>query len=527
MKSRVASLLKNKEPETNRGLLIASGTTVPADTSDGYQTGCTFAKTDGSAGTAFYINEGSVTSSDFNAVDPSPVAGPIILDGVATAAIQVTGTYSNVLDLASWTPGTSTDGSILKVGTGIGSSGALFATAGQKGMAVYMNHTAISGTFTGFRLRTSSNATSASHSVNNLLCQVSVESGKDAAVINSGFFEVIPKGTNVISTLRGLLVNLDSAASQTVSTAQMVAHLRVHTRGDETMSGTDDVLVIENEAIGGNGREVDSAIKITDASLTAGIIGYTAAMVVTASCQRVFDLGSMTVGSTTDGVIMRVGTGIGSSGLAFGTAGQRAFALYLRCTATSGTFIGMRLRSIADPASGTPNIDNLLCQASVIASKDAGVVNSGFFELVTKGTNVVGTGRCLLTNVDSAASVTYNDALINTHLRTHTRGDETMSGVDEMLRIENEAVGGNGRQMDSFIRCMEAAMSGGIKAAGYLIDAGTSTSLLATAVLRLPDDEVTAWDDATDSGDSEAGAIKVVIGSAVRYIQLYSDVPVD
>jgi hypothetical protein len=152
-------------------------------------------------------------------------------------------------------------------------------------------------------------------------------------------------------------------------------------------------------------------------------------------------------------------------------------------------------------------------------------MNSAFVEFVPKGTNTIGTVRGLLVNLDSAAAVTISTQQTVAHFRIHTRGDETMSGTDELIRLENEAVGGNGRQMDSFIRCMETNMSGGTKSAAYLIDAGVGTNLLATAVLRLPDDEVTAWDDATGSGDTEAGAIKVVIGTSTRYILLYSDAP--
>lgn len=231
-----------------------------------------------------------------------------------------------------------------------------------------------------------------------------------------------------------------------------------------------------------------------------------------------------TTSSTTDGVIMRVGTGI-SGKIPFTISGMRGFALYMDNTATSGTFTGMRLRSGVNPSSGANSIDNLLCQVSVESSKDATTINSGFFEIVPKGTNVIGTARGLLVNIDSAATVTYSSQLTAAHIRMHTRGDETMSGVDEMLRLENEAVGGNGRTLDSFIRCMGTTLSGGIKGADYLIDGGTGTDLLGTAVLRLPDDEVTAWDDANGAGDTAAGAFKVVIGSAVRYVKLYSDAP--
>ena len=49
------------------GLLFSSGPTVPTDATAGYRTGCIFQHTDGAANTALYINEGSVTSCDFNA----------------------------------------------------------------------------------------------------------------------------------------------------------------------------------------------------------------------------------------------------------------------------------------------------------------------------------------------------------------------------------------------------------------------------------------------------------------------------
>lgn len=69
MISRIASLLRMQQPVlADRGLLLASGATVPTDAADGYQTGCIFQHTDGGNGTALYVNEGSVTSCDFNAI---------------------------------------------------------------------------------------------------------------------------------------------------------------------------------------------------------------------------------------------------------------------------------------------------------------------------------------------------------------------------------------------------------------------------------------------------------------------------
>jgi hypothetical protein len=44
------------------------GTTVPTDTTAGYPKGAIFLKTDGGANTTLYVNEGSSTSCDFNAM---------------------------------------------------------------------------------------------------------------------------------------------------------------------------------------------------------------------------------------------------------------------------------------------------------------------------------------------------------------------------------------------------------------------------------------------------------------------------
>jgi hypothetical protein len=98
MISRVCSLIKMAQPERNRGLLFASGSTVPTDGTDGYQTGCIFQYTSGGVGTSLYVNEGSVTSCAFNAIEPlesitlSDLADQA--DGFATRLLE-TGTYAN------------------------------------------------------------------------------------------------------------------------------------------------------------------------------------------------------------------------------------------------------------------------------------------------------------------------------------------------------------------------------------------------------------------------------------------------
>lgn len=50
------------------GIMRAAGTTVPTDGTAGYLPGCLFHQTDGAAGTVLYVNEGTVSACDFNAV---------------------------------------------------------------------------------------------------------------------------------------------------------------------------------------------------------------------------------------------------------------------------------------------------------------------------------------------------------------------------------------------------------------------------------------------------------------------------
>lgn len=50
------------------GILMCYGTDVPSDASDGYSPGCLFLHTDGTDATAVYVNEGTGTSCDFNAI---------------------------------------------------------------------------------------------------------------------------------------------------------------------------------------------------------------------------------------------------------------------------------------------------------------------------------------------------------------------------------------------------------------------------------------------------------------------------
>ena len=65
------------------GIQFCTGATVPSDGASGYAVGGLFLKTDGGVGTALYVNEGTKTSADFNAI---ALPGTSLLGLLATAA---------------------------------------------------------------------------------------------------------------------------------------------------------------------------------------------------------------------------------------------------------------------------------------------------------------------------------------------------------------------------------------------------------------------------------------------------------
>ena len=66
------------------GVLLAHGTAAPTDTATGYAPGCLFFDTDAAAGSQWYRNDGTFSSSDFNLV-----SGGIDLSALTATAAEV------------------------------------------------------------------------------------------------------------------------------------------------------------------------------------------------------------------------------------------------------------------------------------------------------------------------------------------------------------------------------------------------------------------------------------------------------
>lgn len=59
------------------GIVYLRGDTVPSDAATGYAAGCIFIDTDAGGGTTFYINEGDISSADFNPASLSAVTATV------------------------------------------------------------------------------------------------------------------------------------------------------------------------------------------------------------------------------------------------------------------------------------------------------------------------------------------------------------------------------------------------------------------------------------------------------------------
>ncbi|MFW9872055.1 MAG: hypothetical protein ACFFG0_03060 [Candidatus Thorarchaeota archaeon] len=494
-------------------------------------------------GNKFGWHSGVLTCKDAKIQGDLYVQDDIVFSDVSAGRLGVTGG----IDLSGTSSGSANiilgGNGRISTGTDASTSLGIDATNDQYGEGLELRYhisdwadTYTITTGTGMYLRMENREANASGSIYG--SQIwGVANNVNTQYVWGGLFYAYIKGTSA-KTLTGIYaiqpeISFDAGSSTNTITDAAVVRAKVTGGVMSDYTVLDGFRLTLGDMDGGS-RTYGNGLLLEDDSdmsgtsvLTTGVninIACTTAISVSGANERILDFGSATSGTTTDGVIMRVGTGIGTSGMALATDGMRGFALYLRNTGATTGITGMRLRGIADPTSGSASIDTLLVQTSCIASKNAATLNTAFFELIPKGTNTITTGRVLLCNADSAASQTMTTQIIG-HFRVHTRGDESIT-TDEMLRLENEAVGGNGRQLDSFINVRGTTLSGGIKAAGYLIDGGTSTDLLGTAFVRLPDDgtivSVTNGSILNDiSATANAGFIKVLIGANTRYIAVY------
>jgi len=118
---------------------------------------------------------------------------------------------------------------------------------------------------TALRSRASLVTTDTTAGAQGALLQAANNDGIDAGVLNGALIEAIGKSSGTaatITTMRGCLVNTEWDANDTVTNLRTL-HVRSHTRNSAVagyVSGTGYLVYIENEAVGGNGQQLDAGI---------------------------------------------------------------------------------------------------------------------------------------------------------------------------------------------------------------------------------------------------------------------------
>ena len=104
--------------------------------------------------------------------------------------------------------------------------------------------------------------------------------GVNISVLNGIVAEAIGKGSSAadrIGTMRGGIFGVEWSALDTITDVR-IGHFRAHTRdasGDGCFDGTGYGVLIENEAVGGNGQALDAAIAIHETNISGGNFAYT------------------------------------------------------------------------------------------------------------------------------------------------------------------------------------------------------------------------------------------------------------
>lgn len=140
-----------------------------------------------------------------------------------------------------------------------------------------LKSTVTSGDLTGIRSRVYGNAASAGANVRGGYFEAKMAAAsKYAAMLEGALFHAdYSAGSTVISgDVRGFTSHISQGDGLTA--ANLYGGLvNIQTRGNETITSNDVGLMIRNEAVGGNGRTMDSAIKVTDLNMGGGTDGFT------------------------------------------------------------------------------------------------------------------------------------------------------------------------------------------------------------------------------------------------------------
>jgi len=148
-------------------------------------------------------------------------------------------------------------------------------TLATNGIWITLGSTVTSGDLTGIRSRVTGNAASAGANVRGAYLEAKVGASKYAAQIEGALIHAdYSAGSVTISgDVRGLTVHISQGAGLNAANLYGIL-LSIQTRGSETITTDDIGLLIRNEAVGGNGRMMDSGLTLTGKNLGGGVRAF-------------------------------------------------------------------------------------------------------------------------------------------------------------------------------------------------------------------------------------------------------------
>lgn len=256
--TRGSLMYGNATPKWDELVKGAVNTFLGSDGTDiSYRTAAqVLASLSGAAGATFDLNDQSLTGAT------------IVIDTTLAKALEITSQCSTA--------------QLYIGGSGILASGeqAIYIncpseTVATNGVWITLKSTATTGDLTGVRSRVYGNSASDGMSIRGGYFEAKMEASKYAAMIEGllAHADYSSGSVTVSGDIRGITAFISQGSG--LNAANLYGELiHVQTRGDETITSDDIGLLIRNEAVGGDGRMMDCALKIADLNMGGGTKGF-------------------------------------------------------------------------------------------------------------------------------------------------------------------------------------------------------------------------------------------------------------
>lgn len=427
--------------DSSGNITRCSGATVPTDGDSGFAQGCIFTYTSGGIGTTLYINEGSATSADFNAVTSGATGGVSTWDDLYTND-KVLNINSTTLTFAlthatndglTLTGDASSAGDVVQItnaGSGKDINGTSSTWSISKAGAVLL--TSIAGSATDTAITIDANGSGAvtigATSTGNIELQRNVTMPASRTVTMTGV-----GGSNVLTITAGDVVLSDG--SLTITDADNAATFALT---NNTITSSDLFTITSTSLTTGNG------ILFTANGVTSGnmlSLVTTAAGFSTGNYILVND-GTERFAVKADGAVV-ITQGVAAS-VALTATGIQTSAAMVSLTNT-GVFTGTGLVTVVANSATT----------GTIVSITANGLTTGIGQLITSSGTMTTTGS-LLTLTGNSATTAAGLFRVNANGLTSgiaaviTSSATAITGAGRLLRVDHTGATGTSATLSEF-----------------------------------------------------------------------------